>query len=312
MNMNKEHKLLILFTMISFMVFIGVANADSGPPSTQTTFYFQNNGSPITQPVKFTATCYGTNPMTTGDKLLKISEFSEICQNYGCQFDTSNIFEVYRGNIKYCDLSGEVNTEKFAISNFLVASEDSSSMAGLKCHGLGYDTAIFSAAGNKYYKTTQKYEDCQSNVYREYYPSGGGDVKGEFLCAKYEADEYLIPTSIPITPNGDCYRYGYTIKDGICYKISDEFFNCTRKEEAKMDLCNQYLDDVTSKLAKDKNGYAFERICEVNVSISNNQPTQNQGAQSVKPIEKPQPKNMFFGIMDFFRCFFPKLFGKSC
>jgi len=293
--------------MILVFSFIGVAKADAGPSSELTTFYFNKNGQPFTQPVKFTIKCYGTSVMDSTNKLLKISEIAETCQAYGCQFDTTNIFEPYKQNIKYCDLEGEASGNKFVVNDFLAPS-----MSGLNCHSADYTIAL---PDSKYYKETQKYKDCQSNVYREYYPSGGGDVKGDFLCAQYETDDKLIPTTISTEPNGPCYRYGYTIENNKCYQIPDEFFACTGAEQQKLNLCNQYLEDVTSKLAKDTNGYPYESICEAKINIpasisnSNNQQTPN--TQPTTPAGQPH-KSIFSRVIDFFRCSFLKIFGKSC
>ncbi|MDO8529407.1 MAG: hypothetical protein Q7S18_01940, partial [bacterium] len=104
--------------------------------------------------------------------------------------------------------------------------------------------------------------------------------------------------------------------NNICYKFTSETNACIAEEDRKMKLCDQYLEDVTSKLAKDKNGYPSEEICEAKInvpaSISNVQPTQNQNIEPTIPTEQPKSKNIFTRIIDFFRCSFLKLFGKSC
>ena len=297
-------KALIVITL--FFSFAGMAKADAAPPTKQTTFYFQKDGQPLTQSVKFTIKCYGIGAMEGDNKLLKISETSKTCQSYGCKFDTSNVFEVYKQNIEYCNLEGEVNGEKFTVNNFL-----GDNLSGLSC-----DSADFTIlTGGKYYKRTPKYEDCLKDVYREYYPQGNGEVKGYYLCDEYTTDEYLTPTTIP-EPNGSWCGYGYTRKNNICYRIANEFFACTAEEQRKEEICNQYLEDVTSKLAKNENGYPFEEICEakinVPVSISNTNNQQTPNVEPTPPIEQPQSKSIFIRIIDFFRCSFLKLFGKSC
>lgn len=243
--------------------------------------------------------------------MLKISELSQTCSVYGCKFDTSNIFEVYTKNIKYCNLEGEINGEKFTVSKFW-----GDNLSELSCHHADFTIST----GYKYYKETPQYNECKKNVYREYYPQGNGEVKGEFLCAQYETDDKLVPTTISTEPNGPCYRYGYTIKNNICYQIPQAFFDCTAGEDRKMKACDQYLEDVTVKLAKDKNGYPFEEICEAKVnvpaSVSNIQPTQNQNIEPTttdqQPTEQPKSKSIFIRIIDFFRCLFMRIFGKFC
>lgn len=272
--------------------FVGIAKADAGPPSKQTAFYFQKNGQPFMQPVKFTVKCYGASAMDSASKLLKISEFSETCQTYGCKFDTSNAFEVYRQNTKYCDLAGEANGEEFAAKDFLGAN-----MSGLSCHRADYTIST----GDKYYKETPGYKDCLAAVQKEYYPDGEN-----FICHK----------SLVEVPKNECGGYGYIIKNDICYKFTSETNTCIAEMDQKKNLCKQYLEDMTAKLAKDKNGYPFEEICGVKInipaSISNEQLPQKQNPEPTLPAEPPQSKNIFIRIIDFFRCSFLKLFGKSC
>jgi len=301
----------ILIVLILCFSFVGIVKADSAPPTKQTTFYFRKNGQPITQPVKFNIKCYGTSVLRseegfTESNLLKISELSETCSSYGCKFNTSNIFGAYKKNIKYCNLEGEVNSKKFTVNKFL-----SDNLSELNCHRA--DFAI--STGDKYYKKTSQYNACKKDVYREYYPQGNGEVKGYFLCDQYRMDEKLIPTTISTKPNGPCYRYGYTIKNNICYRIPQAFFDCTAGEDRKMKACDQYLEDVTSKLAKDKNGYPFEEICEVKINVpvsisdADNQRTSNM--QPIIPAEQSHG-NILSRIIDFFRCLFLKISGKSC
>lgn len=293
--MKTATKILILLTLC--FSFAGIVKADDAPPTKQTTFYFQQNGQPVTQPINFTVKCYGTSAMGGDNKLLKISETSETCQSYGCKFDTANVFEVYRQNTKYCDLSGEINGEKFTANNFL-----GDNLSELNCHRADFTILT----GDKYYKETPQYNSCRKDVYREYYPQGNGDVSGDFICHK----------SLVEVPKSECAGYGYVTINNICYKFTSETYACIAEEDQKMKLCDQYLEDVTSKLAKDKNGYPFEEICEtkvnVPVSISNANNQQTPNVQMTIPVEQFHSKGIFSRIIDFFRCSFLKLFGKSC
>jgi len=308
----------ILFVIVLCFSFTGLVKADSAPPTEQTTFYFQQNGQPLTQPVKINIKCYGTSMLVNEEglsdskDLLKISEMSETCSSYGCKLSTSNIFEVYRKNIKYCDLEGEINGQKFTINNFL-----GNNLSGLSCHGADFDIL---KNDHKYYKYTPQYNECIKNVYREYYPQGNGSVKGNFLCAQYETEDKLIPTNKSTEFNGPCYHYGYTIKNNICYQIPQEFFDCVAGEDKKIEACDQYLEDVTAKLEKDKNGYFFEKICDANIIIpeinSDTQLTQNKNIEPTtinqQSTEQLKSKGILTQIIDFFRCTFLKMFGKSC
>jgi hypothetical protein len=57
--METAKKILIAITL--FFSFAGIVKADVAPPTKQTTFYFQQNGQPVTQPLNFNIKCYGTS-----------------------------------------------------------------------------------------------------------------------------------------------------------------------------------------------------------------------------------------------------------
>lgn len=279
----------ILVIGILFFSFVSTVKADVGPPSSQTAFYFQKDGQPFTQPVKFTVKCYGTSAMSDTDKLLKISEISEMCQAYGCKYDTSNVFEVYRQNIRYCDLEGEVNGKEFIVNDFLAPS-----MSGLNCRRADYD--IYT--GDKFYKETAKYKNCMESVRKEYYP----DDKN-FIC-----HESLVEVS-----KSECAGYGYITINDICYKFTSETYACIAEKDQKEKLCRQYLEDVSSKLERKKDGYVFDQICEAKINIPSTIAENDQQAGPTPVVNPPAPqKNLFIRIIDFIKCFFFKLFGKSC
>ncbi|MBU4370144.1 hypothetical protein KKG58_05345 [Patescibacteria group bacterium] len=304
--MKATTKIFIVITLC--FSFAGIVKADVGPMSRQTAFYFQQNGQPITQQVEFTVKCYGTSAMGSESKLLKISEASETCQSYGCKFNTTNLFEVYRQNTKYCDLEGGVNGQKFSVNKFV-----GNNLSGLNCHRADFNIST----GDKYYKKTPAYKSCYNAVLKEYYPSWNGDENGNL-------GNFICHQSLVEVPQNECAGYGYITINNICYKFTNETYACIAEKDRKMKLCDQYLEDVTSKLAKDSNGYPFEQICEVNVPVSisstNNQEAPNiqPTTQNQTPTEQPQTpteqpsKNIFIRIIDFFRCSFLKIFGKSC
>jgi len=303
--MKTATKILIVLTLcLLFAGFTGIVKANVAPPTQQTTFYFQQNGQPITQPVKFNIKCYGTSffrdeKKSSESEMLKISELSENCLSYGCKFDTSNIFEVYGKDIKYCTLDGDVNGQKFTVDKFL-----GDNLSELSCHGADYTIST----DGKYYKETSQYNECKKNVYREYYPQGNGEVTGDFLCYK----------SLVEVPKNECAGYGYITINDVCYKFTSETYACIAEEDRKTKACDQYLEDVTEKLAKDKEGNPFKEICEAKVNVPveiSNTNKNNQQASNVQPItptEQPHKKNIFSRIIDFFKCTFLKIFGKSC
>jgi len=300
--------LTVLLLCFAISGLTGIIKADVPPPTQQTTFYFQQNGQPITQPIKFSIKCYGTlflreRKGVVEVKDTKISELSENCLSYGCKIDTSNLFDVYTGDVRYCALEGELNDQKFKIDKFL-----GENLSELNCR-----TTDFKIITNgRYYRETSQYRECVRNVYKEYYPQGNGKVEGFFLCDKYKTEDRLIPTNISTEPNGPCYRYGYLIKNSVCYKIPQAFFDCTASEDRKIKACDKYLEDVTEKLAKDKNGRPFEKICEAKVEIPVN--IQKGLLPNVQPTSNRQVNgNILNKIISLIKCAFLKILsGKSC
>lgn len=272
---------------MSAFSFGGMAKADMAPPSQLTNFYFQKDGQPFMQSVNFTVNCYGEDTMV-GDEILKISETSETCQVYGCKFDTSNIFEVYRQNTKYCDLEGEVGDEKFAVKDFLVAS--GSDMAGLDCRWDNTSNIQFSG-DDKYYKETPQYKNCMNIVNKEY-PAYNGPFCYKFLQEALKSE---------------CGKPGYLTFNGGCYRATNESYQCQVDMNKKEKLCRQYLEDVSSKIIRDKKGYPFDKICEIRVNLPAN--ILNNKTLKTEPI---QSKGFFNSIINFFKCPFLKLFGRSC
>ena len=290
-------KISTVLIVISFII-TGVAKADMAPPSYQTTFNFQQNGQPFNSPVKFTVTCYGTGAYDD-TTLLKISEFSNTCQNYGCAFDTSDIFETYRQNTKYCDLTAQVNGQQFVKKNFV-----DSSLNGLNCQNADFQ----SYDGSKYIKETAGFQACNDQALAQYPAT--------------DCYQYLTPA----TPS----KYSMEL-DGKYYNIGDQFYACTGELDAKIkQACQQYLVDVTSTLVKDANGEPYDKLCVADINVPANIPnvsTQQQAvatssvtnppaqainptpAASVLPVRQP---GFFTRMFSSIACFFRGLFGKSC
>lgn len=281
-DMQNATKILVL----GILFFVSTVKADVAPSFSQTTFYFQKEGQPFLQPLKFTIKCYGTSAIGDTEKLLKISEMSEICQTYGCKYDTSNVFEVYRENIRYCDLEGKINGKKFIVNDFLGPS-----MSKLNCREAEYDIHI----DDKFYKETSRYKNCMESIRKEYYP----DDKN-FICHRYLVE----------VPKEECGGYGWIIINEKCYKFTEKADACIAAMEQKKKLCNQYLEDVTSKLERRKDGFVFDLLCETKINIPSNIDKDNHRQTEVR--SPSLQKNFFIRIIDLIKCFFFKLFGKSC
>lgn len=283
----------ILIIGILFFSFASMVKADAGPPSTQTTFYFQKDGQLFVRPVKFTVKCYGTSVMNNTGELLKISEISETCRAYGCKYETTSIFSIYRKIVKYCDLEGETDGNKFIISDFLGPS-----MSGLNCHGADYDIST----GNKYYKETSRYKNCMDTIRKEYYPDDEN-----FVCHQYLAE----------VPKDECGGYGWITINGKCYKFTDKTRACIAEKDQKEELCRQYLEDVTIKLERNEDGFVIDSICEAKINIPSAIAADDQQVEPTPEpdlkVSPPTPqKNLFIRIIDSIKCFFLRLFGKSC
>ncbi len=280
--------LIIINLAVVFFAFPKGAIADSGPLNTQTTFYFEKNGEPINEPIDFEIKCYGKSIFANGenDKLFEIYQLSEACLYYGCSFKTSLLFESRGKLLEYCDLKGNINGEKFTINNFYKPSN-------LTYSFVDYDIG----KKGKYYKETKEYNECMGKVYDEFFPQRNGDVLGEFIC-----DRELIPTTLSIEENGPCYRYGYEIKDGTCYKISQSFFDCTKRERDKMTECDKYLKDITEELARDEEGLIFERKCSMKIEIPDNSQANQEETETVTGED-----NQDNSVMNFLRSLIQKI-----
>jgi hypothetical protein len=291
--------LAILGLIISFFAFTGSVNADSAPPKTQVTFYFENNGEPVNAPVNFEIKCYGKSVFANSedDELLEISHLSDTCLSYGCAIDTF-VFETYRTVLEYCNLEGDVNGEKFIINDFYNKESDNQVCSYVDFDRMRY---IEEDQSYEYYRETEEYDECVADVYREFYPEGDGHVIGEFLCNQ---EKELIPTTLSTEQNGPCYHYGYQIEDGICYEISQSFFDCTKRESEKMAMCDQYLENVTEELAKGEDGYVFEKLCSIKIEI----PYSDKNSQEETEVVI-DGDNQNSNIIDILRSFFQKIFS---
>ncbi|MFH1667398.1 MAG: hypothetical protein ABH884_00035 [Candidatus Komeilibacteria bacterium] len=280
---------VFIVTIIS-LSFFNIAQADTAPPETQTTFYFQKDGQAFTQPVEFTISCFSST-LINNDELKKTSEMTEICQTYGCKYDTTNVI---RQGIKYCELVGEVNGEEFVIKDLLNTENSKRS-----CSGSGWGRST----GSKYYLNTQEYTDCWRNVRKEYYPNGDGSAKGGFLCHDFFVE----------APKRKCKGGpGYMSVNGTCYEITSEAKACFDQKDQKEQNCRQYLEDVTDKLDKDKNGRPFGALCEMTIDmIDRGSDSQFIEEQKIKQNQAEVKALSFYTrTINFFKDTFQKLFRK--
>lgn len=288
-SMKGAVKILVLFTFFGLFSFFASAAKADVLQSTKTVFYFQKEGRALNQPVEFTVKCYGTGLRDKKDELYKVSELSENCEAYGCGFDYN--LTGYQASIKYCDLEGKVNGKEFKIDKFLEEPLD-----GLECRGA--NTGLWNLSRNgKYYKEVPEYKECMETIRKEYYSDNG----------KFTCHQYLIEV-----PKNECGGYGWITIDGVCYKFSDKTNTCIEEKGRKEILCNQYLEDVSSQVERNKQGFAFDLICETEVDISNGTGENQQQEAEPISIAKFSNEGFFNRVINFVRCGFLRLFGKTC
>ena len=113
---------VLLFLAAFALVVLPPANADSAPPVTTLTAYFERNTLPVNDTVKFTVNCSayscGSGACEEGEAINTFGDvysLSAICPSYGC-FMVEYKYEDY-ASLTSCDLTGELNGEQFAILN---------------------------------------------------------------------------------------------------------------------------------------------------------------------------------------------------
>jgi hypothetical protein len=110
------------FLMVFALVVIPPATADSPPPVTTLTAYFEQNAVPVNDSVNFTVNCTAYSCRSGAceqgepvDAFGDVYTFSALCPSYGC-FMTEYGFEDY-DSLTSCDITGELNGETFVIPN---------------------------------------------------------------------------------------------------------------------------------------------------------------------------------------------------
>ncbi len=111
----------IFLILVAVTLFnISPAWADSPPPVTTLSVYFERDTIPVNQTVTFTVNCSAFDNLRENqpnqiNKLGDLFSYSAICPSYGC-FSHMYQYMPY-ANLTSCDFIGEVNGEQFAIMN---------------------------------------------------------------------------------------------------------------------------------------------------------------------------------------------------
>jgi len=284
----------LLLIVPLFFSFTQMVSADAAPSPQNIYFYFEKEGEPIEEVIEFVVRCYGIDPMSPNENVVEVSNLSGTCQSYGCDFETHNgILNTFGHNVEYCDIEILINNENFKISDFLGSSREKFNWGKLKCHG-NYDISMFRPGSQeKCYKKTKSYQDCIDKLYKEYHPNGKDYICHEFLEEVSEDDPQRRITS-----------------NGKFFKFTDKFYSCRSEHAAKEELCNAYLEDVTSKIDRDSDGNPIGTTCEIKIDLSEADFIEQDNVNISK--EQDLDDNIFVRFFNSIKCFFLRLFNKNC
>lgn len=117
-----KKKIIFLLSLAAVLLAFAV-RADVFTP-TITKVYFEKDGQPYENPVKFIVKCYGYTYAPGSDPGLKQNEYepeivfsySAICPGYGCEISESYYLNYYHTD--YCDLEGETEGKKFVLEKY--------------------------------------------------------------------------------------------------------------------------------------------------------------------------------------------------
>lgn len=124
---SRQEILLVSCCCIGLLLFVPPAHADELITAV-TYVFFEQNGSPVTDPIHYTMDCYGYRKISgpTSYTTLKPSEaytpevvysYSASCPSYGCAV-YPQYYHLERFRIDRCEIRGETPEETFIIRNF--------------------------------------------------------------------------------------------------------------------------------------------------------------------------------------------------
>jgi len=113
--MQKLFKILIFSVLVSVFAYNLV---DAYFLLEKDFFYFQKDGQPISDQVEIKLECF----VEQGGTKTKIKHFEATCQEYGCSFDTTGLFQLnyYSDLYRRCSLILTINQEEYSIYNILL------------------------------------------------------------------------------------------------------------------------------------------------------------------------------------------------
>jgi|GEM_PF-3216190 len=200
----------------------------------------------------------------------------------------------------------------------------------IRCYGQTYD---YQFNLNEEVIEVSDYSDtCQSygcsfglantlDVYRteERYCNISGSVNNQ----NFSVDNFLGDDLV----NLKCDRADFTIYDGEYWKEAPGFDQCQQENNYDLDACREFLINMTDQLALNEEGYAYEELCDITVSLQDTvKPDKTDkinpepGAKNIDKDQPPfqpnnseiQPRPWYTRLYNVVRCFFLNIFGQKC
>jgi len=158
--MIRKRILLLLVFLCSVIMLAPIVGANILQP-TITHVYFEKDGVPYNDPVKYSVTCYGSKgpnlvystPAPPGSyEPTPVFRYSATCNGYGCPV-YEQYFPYWGPPFDWCDLEGKTGTRTFTLHNFSATPTARCSLVADR---------IFMYWGNKleYYYYTAEFQSC--------------------------------------------------------------------------------------------------------------------------------------------------------
>ena len=276
-TIKMKFKHIILISMI-LLILTATASADKVIP-TSTKVFFEKNGVPYNEPVKFNVACYGyrveirtqefkdylsgnyekKDPKTYN--MTEVFSYSATAENYGTE-----IFEPFYLNyrvIDHCTLYGETNGQKFIIENIgenpvpdCIYRED---LTDMQCYDS--DTCIIE---------TDEYENCREKQ-RDLIKKNRDSC--QIFIEEYDGNQTHSINGTMIS------------NDEGKWILTKEYRSCIEEAVKTEYNCSQYYEYVPCEDYCDPDGNKIYRDCNLYYTI----PTDNAG--NIIEMTEEGPKN---------------------
>lgn len=236
-----------LFILMLILCVILPVSADVSMP-TITHIYFEKDGAPVNENIRYTVTCYGhyeyplIQPETaSGLNGTPVKEviytYTATCADYGC-----TVYEPYYLNyrvIDSCDLEGEAGGEHFSIKDFsntplppdCTNLQPFHIMTGPRTQNPEYERCT-DASEPKYDSCTALMAECRPGVDLDCIEYGGRMIKdtpASIACYRESANATRTCDSLR---NPDEY-----------YNTTPEYEECVHATYADSDLCSRFMEE---------------------------------------------------------------------